>query len=346
MSRSRRHGPAATRPAEAGRFDWESRQATPSEAAGFSRPSTSRAHRIEWLRLATYGASGLAAAVFAAMVGLFLVESLPVWRSEGPLGYLLGARWFYRAGEFGVLPMIYGTAAVSAVALALAAPVGLGAAIFTSELLPSRLRLGVKTVVELLAGVPSVVYGLLGVVLLRDWIFHLLRPFDPLSGDTLLTGGVLLSVMILPTVMTFADDALQGVPGRQRRAARGLGLSRATTVLRVVAPRALPGLAAAVLLGLGRALGETIAVFLVVGRRDNRLPETLLDPGSMLRPVVEPGQTLTTKLGGSETFLAWGEPLHWAAIAGLALVLLAMVTGVTVVSGLLTGKGDDGATSG
>jgi phosphate transport system permease protein len=297
------------------------------------------AGRIEWLRFAAYGASALAAAVFAAMVGLFLLQSLPLWRGEGPAAYLLGARWFYRADEFGVLPMIYGTAVVSAVALALAAPVGLGAAVFTSELLPPRLRLGVKTVVELLAGVPSVVYGLLGVVLLRDWIFHLLQPFDPLSGDTLLTGGVLLSVMILPTVMTFADDALQGVPGAQRRAARGLGLSRAGTVLTVVVPRALPGLAAAVLLGLGRALGETIAVFLVVGRRDNQLPESVLSPGSLLRPVIEPGQTLTSKLGGSETFLAWGDPLHWAAIVGLALVLLAMVTAVTLVSGALIRRG-------
>jgi phosphate transport system permease protein len=125
--------------------------------------------------------------------------------------------------------------------------------------------------------------------------------------------------------MTLADDALQGVPGSQRRAARALGLTRAETTVSVVLPQAWGGLVAALLLGLGRALGETIAVFLVVGRQDNQWPEKLLS----LRPLAEPGQTLTSKLGGSETFLAFGDPLHWAAMMGLAVVLLGLVMTVT-----------------
>lgn len=282
--------------------------------------------RLDALRLVCRGASALTALTFVGMVGLLLVQSLPLWRSTGVGGFLLGDTWFYRAPVFGALPMIYGTTVVAAVAVLLAAPVGLGAALFTAERLGGRARLAVKTVVELLAGVPSVVYGLLGILLLRGWMAELLAPFEPLSGDTLLTGGVLLAVMILPTVMTFADDALRGIPGAQRQAARALGLTRAETALRVVVPQALPGLVAAVLLALGRALGETIAVFLVVGRLDNRLPEHLAD----LRPLVEPGQTLTSKLGGSETFIAYGDPLHWAALAGLGLVLLAGVAAVTV----------------
>ena len=112
--------------------------------------------------------------------------------------------------------MIYGTLVVAAVALGLAAPIGIGAAIFTAEYLPRRLRLVVKLTIELLAGVPSVVYGLLGILLLRNWVYDLLEPFDPLSGDTLLTAGLLLAVMILPTVMTLADDALRAVPAAQR----------------------------------------------------------------------------------------------------------------------------------
>lgn len=301
----------------------------------FRRESLRGRRRVEWLRFACYGGSAVAALAFLALVGLLVAESLAAWRAEGVAGLLLGGRWFYRAHDFGALPMIFGTAAVSAVALALAAPVGLGAAIFLSEALPPRARLAGKMAVELLAGVPSVVYGLLGVLLLRDWIYRLLAratPLAPLSGDTLLTGGVLLAVMVLPTVTTFSEDALSGVPGEWRRAARGLGLSRARAVLTLVLPRALPGIGAALLLALGRALGETIAVFLVVGRQDNQLPASAR-PADLLRSLAGAGQTLTSKLAGSETFLAYGDPVHWGAILALALVLLGVVVVVTLVAG-------------
>ena len=173
------------------------------------------------------------------MLALFAVQSLPAWRQAG-LGYPHRQAWFFRVHEFGMLPMVYGTLAVSAVALAVAAPLAIGTAFFTVEVLPRRARLAVKTAIELLAGVPSVVYGLLGVLLLRDFVVRLLAPWDPLSGDTLLTGGLLLAVMILPTVMTLADDALSGVAATQRLAARALGLTRAETALRVCLPAGVP----------------------------------------------------------------------------------------------------------
>lgn len=283
---------------------------------------TTVARRWNWTRGASLTFTAISVAFLGGMLVLFLWQSLPVWRHEG-IAYLTGSRWFYRQQEFGILPMIYGTFAVSLIALALAAPLGLGAALFTAEVLTGRWRMVVKILVELLAGVPSVVYGLLGILFLRDWIYQLLTPFDPLSGDTLLTAGVLLAAMILPTIMTLSDDALRWVPARQRQAARGLGLTRAETALAISLPQASRGIIAAVFLALGRALGETIAVFLVVGRQDN--------VGNLfsLRPLVEAGQTLTTKLGGSEVHIAYGHPLHWAAIVGLGLVLLAIVAGVT-----------------
>lgn len=286
---------------------------------------TSRSrHRWDLTRSLSMGLTLFAVSVFGVMFLLLLVQSLPVWRHSG-LGYLTGTRWFFRAQEFGILPMIYGTTAVVAIAVPLASLIGIGSAIFISELLPRRLRLPTKVLIELLAGVPSVVYGLLGVLLLRNWIYDLLEPFDALSGDTLLTAGVLLAIMILPTVVTLSDDAFRGVPNSQRDAARALGLFRSEAILSVTLPQALPGLLAAVLLALGRAMGETIAVFLVVGRQDNQWPNRLLS----FQPLTEAGQTLTTKLGGSETFIAYAQPLHWAAIVGLALVLLSLVLAVT-----------------
>lgn len=278
---------------------------------------------VKWV---SGGFSLLALLALLLLVGLFVEESLPVWRQEG-WGFLTGKKWFYRQQEFGIASMLYGTVAVGLTALGLAAPVGMGAAIFTAEFLPSGLRMAVKIAIELLAGIPSVVYGLLGILLLRNWVYELLERFDPLSGDTLLTGGILLAVMVLPTIMTLSDDALRGVPGRQRIAARALGLNATEVALGVSLRQALPGIFAAVFLAMGRVCGEMIAVFLVVGRQDNQWPEKLLS----LEPVISAGQTLSTKLGGSETNIAYGDPLHWAAMVALGLVLLVLVTGATLL---------------
>ena len=276
----------------------------------------------------------MAVLFLAALVGVFAWQSLPVWREAG-VGYVTGRQWFFRQHLFGVLPMLYGTVVVALVALLVAVPIGVGAAVCLAELLPRRLRFALKIAIELLAGVPSVVYGLLGILLLRNWVYQALQPFDPLSGDTLLTAGLLVGVMILPTVLTLSDDALRGVPAAQRGAARGLGLNRSEAICFVVLPQALPGIAAAVLLALGRSLGEMIAVFLVVGRQDNQLPDSLLS----LRPLMEAGQTLASKLGSSEIKIAYGDPLHWAAMVGLGLLLLGMVGGMTALAFRLLGKG-------
>src|SRR5882757_9544197 len=142
--------------------------------------------------------------------------------------------------------------------------------------------------------------------------------------------------MVLPTIVTLSDDALRSVPAAQRQAARGLGLTRAETILSVALPQARRGLGAALLLSFGRALGETIAVFLVVGRQDNNLPEHWL----ALRAWLDSGQTITSKLGGSETNIAYGDPLHWAAIVGLGLILLVM-TGIVTLLGTGFGKRSD-----
>lgn len=277
-------------------------------------------------KTASYAFSALALGTLGVLVLVFALQSIPVWQHEG-LGYVTGAKWYFRTSVFGALPMIYGTVIVALIALFLAAPVAIGAAIFTAEFLPARPRLFVKIAIELLAGVPSVVYGLLGILLLRNWIYDLFARFDPLSGDTLLTAGVLLAAMILPTIMTLSDDAFRSIPAEQRRAARGLGLTATESVLSISLPQAKRGLVAALLLGLGRALGETIAVFLVVGRQDNNLPA---HPFS-LQAWLEAGQTLSSKLGGSETNIGYGDPLHWGAIVGLALILMAMVLAVTLV---------------
>jgi phosphate transport system permease protein len=269
--------------------------------------------------------SGLFVFFFFAM-GLFvLAGGYPALARHG-WGLVSRADWFPRGGHFGAASMIYGSAVVAGSALLSAVPLAFGAAVMTAEYLPPRLRLYVKSLIELLAGIPSVVYGLLGVLFLRPFIFQVSGRFHPESGDNLLTAGLLVGVMILPTVMTLADDAFRSVPGEDREAARALGLTREETFLHAVLPRAVPGLISAVFLGLGRALGETIAVYLVVGRADNRLPGTWFSP----RPFLEAGQTLTSKLGGPEVPLGYGSPGHWSALMALACLVLAL-TGLCVL---------------
>ena len=279
--------------------------------------------------------SGVAVLTLTLLLGLFVWQSVPVWQHEG-WHYLTGKKWFFRQHEFGVVAMVYGTVCVSFIALVLAVPIGWGAAIFTSEYLPRGLRLVVKVLIELLAGVPGVVYGLLGILFLRDWVYDFFEAFEPLSGDTLLTAGILLAVMILPTVVTLSDDALRAIPSAQRLAARGLGLTHAEALVGVVLPRARRGLVASVLLALGRAMGETTAVFLVVGRQDNNLPETSFS----WRSVLESGQTITSKLVSSETNIAYGDSIHWGAMVGLGLILL-VITGAAAIVGTAFSKRSD-----
>lgn len=269
----------------------------------------------------------------AALVAVPLLGSLPILRELG-LEFLTESRWSYRHGRFGVAAMIYGTVVTSAIALALAAPIGILSATCIAERLRGLPRDLVKQALELLAVVPSVVYGLLGIVFLRPLVHRGLPFVDPSSGDTLLTGGLLLAIMILPTILTFSEDAIRAVPSAEREAGLALGLSPRELITAVVWPRARPGLLAAVLLGLGRALGETIAVFLVVGRSDGQWPKGPLD----LSPILRPGQTLTTKLGGHEIAEAWGDPRHWSAMMGAALTLLVTVGILLLLGSLLRGR--------
>ena len=247
-------------------------------------------------------------------LGVFLlVQSLPIMKAEG-LDFWLGENWW--VGEtYGALSMIVGSLMVTALAVTLALPIALSAALYTSEYLSPSLRRGVKGVMELLAGVPGIIYGLLGISFLAVTVKE---SFNLLDGNTLFTAGCLLAIMILPTVLTLAEDALRAVPIEYREVAEGLGLSKLQTALRVVVPQASSGIAGAILLGIGKAMGETIAVLMVIGSLD-RIPGWNLFVS---------GQTIPSKLG-REAAEALGSGLHWSALMGLGLTLFFMVSILT-----------------
>ncbi len=254
-----------------------------------------------------------------------LKDSTMIFQKEG-LGFVFGREWNVGKDIYGALPMIVGTTLVTAIALILSLPIALGSAIYTALILKHRQRLVVKSLMELLAGIPSILYGLLGVAILSTFIGD---SFDLQTGRTILTAGILLAVMILPTIMTFSEDALRSVPEEYSESALGLGLTRSEMILSGVLPIAIPGIIGAVLLGVGRAIGETMAVMLVIGSID-RIPSPLYN-------VLVPAQTITTKLGRETAESAIGS-MHWSALMGLGLILLVMVMIIFSISNIFIGK--------
>ncbi|MFD7962693.1 phosphate ABC transporter permease subunit PstC [Streptomyces zaomyceticus] len=289
-----------------------------------SRPSSGsgRGNRARWVWSWAY--SGILSVLLTLVVLLgYLVTGI----ASGTVDWtalFTSSTWSPGTLAFGGLAMIYGSAAVCVLALVLAVPIGWAAAVALSEYLPPRLAKPLRLSIELLAAVPSIVYGLIGIMVIRPFVADL---GDVPGGDSLLAAGIVLAVMIMPTIVAVSVDALAAVPGRYREAAYSLGLTRREVVRSAVLPQARSGMRAGVLLGLARALGEAIAVFMVIGRADGRLPES---PGDVLSSLVRPGQTLTTKLAGPEPMLAGTSGPYFAALCGLGVILLALVAVATV----------------
>ncbi|MBI5069449.1 MAG: phosphate ABC transporter permease subunit PstC [Deltaproteobacteria bacterium] len=264
-----------------------------------------------------------------AVAGLVLLEladvAAPAARRLG-LGFLWRNDWDPVSGAFGALPFVYGTLVTSAVAIALALPVSVGLALFLSEMGPRRLRPVVSFAIEVLAAIPSVVYGLWGlfvlVPVLRDWVQPALARalgFLPLFqgppiGLGYLAAGVILAVMILPTVTSVTIEVLRTVPASLREASLALGATRWEAIRMAVLPFGRAGIVGAALLGLGRALGETMAVTMVIGNSPE-IHASLFAPGYSLPAVI-----------ANEFAEATGE-VHLGALAALGLVLF----GITVL---------------
>lgn len=191
------------------------------------------------------------------------------------------------AAQYGVLPLIAGTLLVSLVAILIALPLGLGAAAYLSELAGNRVRGILKPAIELLAGIPSVVYGFWGLVVLVPFIQ---RVFNLPVGETAFAGSVVLAIMALPTIITVAEDAMRNVPRSMREASLALGATRWQTLYKVVVPYAKSGITAAVVLGIGRAVGETMAVLMVTGN-------AAVMPTSLFEPVRTIPATIAAELG-------------------------------------------------
>ena len=243
-------------------------------------------------------------------------EGIPLIAFTGLKNFLLSSHWAPTRGHFGILAMIISSVFVTLGALVLGVPLGLACAITLAEFAPERVKTLLKPTLELLAGIPSVVYGFLGVV----WLVPLIRDHLGGPGLSLLAGSVILGIMILPTVISISIDALSAVPDLYRDGSIALGATNWQTVRRVVLPAASSGIITAVILGMGRAIGETMAVIMVAGNA-LKIPTSILDPV----------RTLTSNIA-LELGYATGRHREALFATGIVLFIIIMILNLTATA--------------
>ncbi|MGD0363005.1 MAG: phosphate ABC transporter permease subunit PstC [Bryobacteraceae bacterium] len=263
---------------------------------------------------------------------LWVTSSLP--RQKFGFGFLTSSLWNPVSGEFGALPFIYGTVITSLIALLIAVPLGVGAAIFLSELAPARISSTFTFFIELLAAVPSVIYGVLAIFtlvpLMRDYVEPLLKKSlgflpifsGPVFGFGYFTAGVILAIMTLPFIISISREALLEVPTEQREAALALGATRWESTWQAVVPYARLGIFGSIFLALARALGETMAVTMVIGN-DPSIHASLFAPGYTIAAVI-----------ANEFSEATGD-LYLQSLVGLGLVLFLLTIVINAMARLL-----------
>jgi phosphate transport system permease protein len=269
-----------------------------------------------------------------------LRDGYPIFQTVGIFNFLLGSSWTPSAVEpsYGIFALIIGTILVTLGAMIFAVPLSIGCAIYISELASPRVKSILKPATELLAGIPSVVYGFFGLIVLTTFIR---TTFNIPTGQTWLAGSVLLGIMALPTIISVSEDAISSVPREYHEGSLAVGATRWQTISRVVVPGALSGIAAAIILGIGRAIGETMAVIMVTGNAA-LIPDPIWN-------VLSPIRTLTGTLGIEMGDVGVGSD-HYHALFGLAVVLLIIalivnLSAVAILSYLRDGRSADHARS-
>lgn len=242
------------------------------------------------------------------IVIVLFIEGLPIFEEIGIFEFITGKVWYptFSPPDYGILPLILASLVVTLGAMIIAAPLGIASAIFISYILPKKYRKIVKPAVEMLAGVPSVIYGLFGMKILAPFLSDL---FNLPTGLTGLNASIMLGIMALPTVVSLSEDAITTVPKKFRDASLALGSTKWEMLSKVILPTASSGVVTAVILGMGRAIGETMTVLMVAGGAPV-MPKSIFKP---LRPMTA---TIAAEMG--EAPVGSG---HYHALFGIAIVL-------------------------
>ena len=276
---------------------------------------------------------GVGTVLILFLICLFLLaETGRFFETYSWLGFMTGTEWKPGSNPelFGVLPLIAGTLVVTAGAIMLAVPVGIFSAIYIAELAGPKTAEIFKPAVELLAGIPSVVLGFFGMVFL---VPKIQAAFDLTTGQTALTGSVLLAIMALPTIISISEDAISSVPAALRQGAFALGSTHWQTIYKVILPAALSGISAAVILGIGRAVGETMAVMMVTGNM-------AIIPGSNM--FLSSVRTITATIALEMGEAAKGTE-HYYSLFAVGTVLFTMTLGINMIADAVKRKYGRGA---
>lgn len=271
------------------------------------------------------GCGVLSIAVVVLIFAFLTRDALSLFSSYSPLDFLTGRNWYPISDPpvFGILPLVLGSLLVTVIAIVLAIPLGIGTAIYIAEIAPGWLKEILKPLMEIVAAIPSVVLAFIGLTLLAPFIQDLLGLN---TGLTALTGGIMLAFMALPTIVSIAEDAINAVPRSYREGSLAMGATRWQTTGRVVVPAAMSGISAAVMLGIGRAIGETMVVLMVTGNA--AVMPTSVD--SALKPV----RTLTGTIAQEMGETVFGSSHHFALFA-IGLVLFIITFAVNWIADLI-----------
>ncbi|MDR5658838.1 phosphate ABC transporter permease subunit PstC [Serpentinicella sp. ANB-PHB4] len=263
---------------------------------------------------------GITSVLIVGLIFLFLIRTgLPLFSTVSPKEFFLGKYWFPVSvnPQYGIVPLIAGSVMVTLGAILISVPIGIGCAIFISEMAPPKTKTVLKVIIEFLSAIPSVVLGFLGIVVLSSWVRV---TFSLSSGFTVITGSILVSLMAIPTIISISDDAISALPEEYKEASLALGASKWETIRYVLLPAASSGIIAAVMLGIGRAIGETMTVMMVTGNAA-QIPNSFLVSGRTMTATIAAEMGDTVRNG-----------THYHALFAVGLVLLAMTTIINLIA--------------
>ena len=255
--------------------------------------------------------------IITLIIVFIFKEGLPAIQSYGFINFIFGMDWAPSSGQYGVFPMIIGSLGITALSLLMAVPLGILCAIFLAEVAPARMRKILNPTIQTLAGIPSVVYGFFGLILLVPFM----RIHFGGTGFSMFTASIILTIMILPIIVSVSEDAIRSIPQEYKEASLALGATHWQTIKNVIFQAAIPGVITSVILGMGRAIGETLAIIMVAGN-------VVQIPGSIMDPVRALTSNIAIEMG-------YATGIHYNALFATGIVLIFMIIILLVLANYL-----------
>lgn len=272
---------------------------------------------MRWLFV---GSAALVSAIIFSIIIFVGMQGIKTFQGVSPLEFFFSTDWTPSQNKFGAFPFLYSTLLMTLVAVVISVPLALSGALFMAKIAPKWMREIMRPATDLFVGIPSVVYGLIGMTV----IVPALGKITGGIGYGILPAAIILAIMILPTILSISEDAIRSLPGRLEEASLALGATRWQTMWRVLLPAARPGILTAIILGMGRAIGETMAVFMVIGNSP-QMPKSLLDSTTVLTTAI------VKDMGNTNYGSTWNNALYLMALL-LLVISLSLILIIRIVA--------------